>query len=72
MQGDAPDLGAYEFEPQVKLHGRSGDQAIYLSWTVNITLPTTTTWTIIYDGPAGDAAFTNHRSYRAYARLHPN
>jgi hypothetical protein len=52
-QGTAPDLGAYEFEPQVKLHGASGDQTIYLSWTVNITLPTTTTWTIAYDGPAG-------------------
>ena len=30
-----------------------GDQAIYLSWTVNVTLPATTTWTIAYDGPAG-------------------
>jgi len=53
-EGDAPDFGAYEFEPLVKLHGRPGDQAIYLSWKVNITLPTTTTWTIVYDGPAGE------------------
>jgi len=52
-EGAAPDLGAYEYEPQVKLHGSSGDQSIYLSWTVNMTLPTTTTWTITYDGPAG-------------------
>ena len=52
-EGAAPDLGAYEFEPQLELHGASGDQAIYLSWTVNVTLPATTTWTIAYDGPAG-------------------
>ena len=51
--GAAPDLGAYEFEPQLELHGAPGDQAIYLSWTVNVTLPVTTTWTIDYDGPAG-------------------
>ena len=52
-EGAAPDLGAYEFEPQLELHGVPGDQAIYLSWTVNVTLPVTTTWTIAYDGPAG-------------------
>jgi hypothetical protein len=52
-EGAAPDLGAFEYEPQVKLLGKSGDQTIYLSWTVNITLPTTTTWMIAYDGPAG-------------------
>lgn len=52
-EGVAPDLGAYEFEPQVQLRGTSGDQTIHLNWTVNITLPTTTTWTITYDGPVG-------------------
>jgi len=52
-EGAAPDLGAYEFEPQVELHGTSDDQTIHLSWTVNITQPLTTTWTIAYDGPAG-------------------
>jgi hypothetical protein len=52
-EGFSPDLGAYEFEPQVKLHGISGDQTIYLNWTVDITLPTTTTWTITYDGQTG-------------------
>jgi hypothetical protein len=52
-EGAAPDLGAYEFEPQLELHGAPDDQAIYLSWTVNVTLPATTTWTIAYDGPAG-------------------
>ena len=53
-EGAAPDLGAYEFEPQLKLIGRSGDQAVNLSWTVNITLPLTTTWTIDYVGLPGD------------------
>lgn len=52
-EGAAPDLGAYEFEPQLALHGAPGDQAIHLSWTVNVSLPATTTWTIAYDGPAG-------------------
>jgi hypothetical protein len=52
-QGARPDLGAYEFEPQLELQGAPGDQAIYLSWAINITLPATTTWTIAYDGPAG-------------------
>ena len=52
-EGTAPDLGAYELEPQLELHGVPDDQTIYLSWTVNVTLPVTTTWTIAYDGPAG-------------------
>jgi hypothetical protein len=52
-QGAAPDLGAYEFVPQLELYGVPGDGAIYLSWTVNVTLPTTTTWAIAYNGPAG-------------------
>jgi hypothetical protein len=53
-EGAAPDLGGYEFEPQVKLHGTSSDQTIYLSWTANITPPLTTTWTINYIGLPGD------------------
>jgi hypothetical protein len=52
-QGAAPDLGAYEFVPQLELYGVPGDGAIYLSWTVNVTLPTTTAWAIAYNGPAG-------------------
>jgi hypothetical protein len=51
--GEAPDLGAYEFEPQVRLSGMPGDQTVHLRWTVNVTLPLTTTWTIAYDGPPG-------------------
>jgi Right handed beta helix region len=51
--GAAPDLGAYEFEPQLKLSGVPGDHSIHLNWLVNVDLPGTTTWTISYEGPAG-------------------
>jgi hypothetical protein len=53
-EGAAPDFGAYEFEPQMKLHGMSGNQTIHLSWSINVTLPITTTWTIDYIGLPGD------------------
>ncbi len=53
-EGSAPDLGAYEFIPEVTLHGRPGNRTIYLDWEVNATLPPTSTWTISYDGPTGD------------------
>ena len=52
--GTAPDLGAYEFEPQLELRGAPGNRSIYLSWTVNASLPVTSTWTIEYDGPPGE------------------
>lgn len=51
--GTAPDIGALEFMPGLTLHGAPGDQAIYLNWHVDATLPVTTTWRIAYDGPAG-------------------
>jgi len=49
-EGSAPDLGAYEFVPELELYGAPGDGAIRLNWTVNstITLPVTTTWHIDY------------------------
>jgi hypothetical protein len=40
-------------EPLV-LHGAPADQAIRLTWTVNTTLPVTSTWRLAYDGPTGD------------------
>jgi hypothetical protein len=49
--GLAPDIGANELVSELELHGAPGDQAIYLSWSVNVTLPATTTWTIEYGGP---------------------
>jgi hypothetical protein len=53
-QGAAPDLGADEFLPQLELYAAPGTGAIYLSWAVNVSLPTTTTWTIDYQGVPGD------------------
>jgi unsaturated rhamnogalacturonyl hydrolase len=41
-------------ELALTLHGIPADQAIHLSWGVNVTLPVTSTWQIAYDGPAGD------------------
>jgi hypothetical protein len=35
------------------LHGTPADQAIRLSWTVNITLPVTSTWQIDYHSQSG-------------------
>ncbi len=53
-QGDGYDIGAYEFTPDLSLWGRPGSNAISLGWSVNVTLPLTTTWTIDYLGPTGD------------------
>ncbi len=53
-QGNGPDIGAYEFTPAVSLWGYPASQAITLVWSVNITLPITTTWTIDYIGRIGD------------------
>jgi hypothetical protein len=36
------------------LSGRPSDQAIRLTWRVNVSLPPTATWTIVYAGPPGD------------------
>ncbi len=53
-QGGGFDIGAYEFVPALSLQGIAGDQTITLSWSVNASLPLTTTWQISYSGPAGD------------------
>ena len=47
-QGAGWDIGAYEFVPDLDLHGAPGDQSIHLDWAVNTTLPATTTWRIDY------------------------
>ena len=67
--GAAPDIGAYEFTPSLKLYGTPADQTIHLTWLVNVTLPTTTTWRIDYTPPNGDQTppLTNTNSAtRAY------
>jgi hypothetical protein len=48
------EAGAYELVPGLELSGTPGDQMVYLDWDVNITLPTTTTWSIDYVGTPGD------------------
>jgi hypothetical protein len=48
------DLGAYEFTPSLALYGTSAHRAINLGWTVDTTLPVTSTWQISYTGPPGD------------------
>ncbi|MFZ6028738.1 MAG: hypothetical protein ACOYYS_13565 [Chloroflexota bacterium] len=47
-------IGAYPFVPALRLVGAPGDGEVYLAWQVRDSLPATTTWTIRYDGPAGD------------------
>jgi len=45
------DLGPYRFTPSLELQGIAGDRAIRLDWTVNVTMPATTTWAIAYQNP---------------------
>jgi hypothetical protein len=45
-QGPGYDIGAYEFTPDLVLNGTPADEAIRLTWSVNVTLPVTTTWRI--------------------------
>jgi hypothetical protein len=42
------DIGAYEFLPNLALHGVPGDQMAYLDWTIDVTPPATATWSITY------------------------
>jgi parallel beta-helix repeat protein len=46
--GSAPDIGAYEFMPSLTLSGSPGNRALRLAWSVNTTLPLTSTWRIGY------------------------
>ncbi|MBN1536706.1 MAG: right-handed parallel beta-helix repeat-containing protein [Anaerolineales bacterium] len=50
------DIGPYEAMPEVELVGLPADKAIILTWTINVALPATTTWTIDYQGTPGDQA----------------
>jgi hypothetical protein len=46
-------MGACEFIPNLMLQGTPASQAIHLNWTVNVTLPTTSTWQIDYTSETG-------------------
>jgi hypothetical protein len=52
-EGSAPDIGAYEFVPDLTLHGAPADEAIHLTWTVTGDLPPTSTWQIDYQSQTG-------------------
>ena len=56
-EGTAPDIGAYEFVPILQLHGSPANEAIHLNWTVNVTLPATTTWQLGYASDTGTLIF---------------
>ncbi|HSD84488.1 MAG TPA: right-handed parallel beta-helix repeat-containing protein [Anaerolineae bacterium] len=47
-QGSGWDIGAFEFQPAIKLNGAPANQTIYLNWTANVTLPSTGTWRLAY------------------------
>jgi hypothetical protein len=57
-QGFGWDIGAYEFVPSLQLYGTPGDSRVHLNWTVNITLPLTSTWRIDYYTQTVSAPFT--------------
>jgi parallel beta-helix repeat protein len=52
--GGGYDIGAYEHQPGILLSGVPGNRTISLTWEVNVILPDIATWTIDYQGPAGD------------------
>ncbi len=47
-QGTAPDIGAYEFTPELVLYGAPADRTIHLTWTIDSAPPPTSTWRIAY------------------------
>ncbi|CAG0927106.1 hypothetical protein TFLX_00354 [Thermoflexales bacterium] len=47
-EGSAPDVGAYEFTPELVLYGSPADRTLHLNWTIDSTLPPTSTWRIAY------------------------
>jgi hypothetical protein len=48
-----PDIGAYEFQLAMELFGSSASGGVNLTWTVNSTVPETSTWRISYAPAAG-------------------
>ena len=51
--GMSPDVGAFEHQPSLTLHGMPGDGTIHLNWEVGTSLPVTSTWQITYSPPVG-------------------
>jgi hypothetical protein len=66
--GSVHDIGAYEFQPVLELTGAPANQAIDLKWSVNVTLPPTSTWRIAYYSQTVPITINNIVSpTRAYA-----
>ena len=55
------DVGAYEFVPALELHGRPGNESIYLDWTLSTT-DTVESWRIEYYTQTITAPFTKTNS----------
>jgi hypothetical protein len=43
-----PDIGAYEFQPALRLFGQPRNHAVQLTWTLNVTPPVTSMWRVAY------------------------
>jgi hypothetical protein len=63
------DMGAFEFVPALVLRGAPADRAIRLSWTVNTTLPVTSTWQLDYESE-GDTSLVPPLSLPHATRAH--
>jgi pectate lyase len=53
-QGILDEIASLAPSPELELGAVPGDQQISSRWLVNTTVPVTTTWTLAYEGPAGD------------------
>jgi hypothetical protein len=47
------DIGAFEYQPALSLSGAAAEASIHLFWQVNVTLPETATWKIVYTPAVG-------------------
>ena len=56
--GARPDIGAYELSPSLTLSGTPADRALRLAWTVNTSLPPTSTWSLSYYSQTIGSALT--------------
>jgi hypothetical protein len=54
-----PSIGAFEFLPQLSLHGTPRSHAIDLNWTISAVLPPTSTWRISYYSPTVPITINN-------------
>ncbi len=65
------DIGAYEFSPALDLQGHPDDSTIHLTWTVNTTIPLTSTWRISYVPVTGGTTIVDTDTLTSTARAYP-